>query len=105
METEGTPTDPAPIAPPRGLLAGCVTLTRARLLDAFGRTLEVPVAQVATPTRATCSSTPSAPSAPSTPSTPTRWTTPTTSAARSATCEYATSLYTSRTTLLCAVGF
>ena len=45
--------DPAPIGPPHSLVAGCVTLTRARLLDVFGRTLEVPLATVATPTRAT----------------------------------------------------
>jgi hypothetical protein len=43
--------NPAPIAAPHSLLAGCVTLTRARLLDAFGRTLEVPLANVVTPTR------------------------------------------------------
>ena len=33
---------PAPIAPPHLLLAGCATLQRARVLDAFGRTLELP---------------------------------------------------------------
>jgi hypothetical protein len=45
--------NPAPSSAPRSLLAGSVTLTRARLLDAFGRTLDVPVASVSTPTRAT----------------------------------------------------
>jgi hypothetical protein len=35
------------------LLAGSVRLTRARLLDVFGRTLDVPLAIVFTPTRAT----------------------------------------------------
>jgi len=45
--------NPAPTSAPRSLLAGSVTLTRARLLDAFGRTLDVPLANVATPTRAT----------------------------------------------------
>lgn len=45
-------TNPAPTNPPRSLLAGSVTLTRARFLDAFGRTLEVPIANVVTPTRA-----------------------------------------------------
>lgn len=43
--------NPAPTSPPHLLLAGCATLTRARLLDAFGRTLELPVAGVITPTR------------------------------------------------------
>ena len=46
-----TVTNPAPVKPPHALLAGCLTLMRARLLDVFGRTLEVPLAQVATPTR------------------------------------------------------
>jgi hypothetical protein len=44
---------PAPQRAPRALLAGAVSLTRARLLDAFGRTLDVPLASVATPTRTT----------------------------------------------------
>ncbi len=43
--------NPAPTAPPHLLLAGCVQLTRARLLDVFGRTLELPVQGVITPTR------------------------------------------------------
>lgn len=51
---------PAPIAAPRMLLAGALTLTRARLLDAFGRTLEVPVNKVATPSRSTLPSQPNA---------------------------------------------
>lgn len=51
---------PAPISAPHALLAGCVTLERARLLDAFGRTLEVPVAQVRTPTRGTMAERPGA---------------------------------------------
>lgn len=42
---------PAPSAPPASLLAGAARLTRARLLDAFGRTLEVPLGSVATPAR------------------------------------------------------
>ena len=49
----GAVVNPAPVAAPRALLAGCVTLSRARLLDVFGRTLEVPLANVITPTRAT----------------------------------------------------
>ena len=41
--TDGTTVrNPAPVAPPHSVLAGCITLTRARLLDVFGRTLEVP---------------------------------------------------------------
>lgn len=55
-----TVTEPAPIAPPRAVLAGAVTLKRARLLDAFGRTLDVPVANVATPTRSTLGGQPGA---------------------------------------------
>jgi hypothetical protein len=51
---------PAPQAPPHALLAGCVSLTRARLLDAFGRTLEVPLGQVATPARASVDDRPGA---------------------------------------------
>jgi len=42
---------PAPNAPPHTVLAGGVRLTRARLLDAFGRTLDVPVAGAITPSR------------------------------------------------------
>ncbi len=45
--------DPAPISPPNSLVAGCVTLVRARLLDTFGRTLEIPLSSVAIPTRST----------------------------------------------------
>lgn len=48
-----TVSNPAPVAAPRALLAGCVTLTRARLLDIFGRTLDVPVNKVTTPARLT----------------------------------------------------
>lgn len=52
--------NPAPIAAPSMLLAGALTLTRARLLDAFGRTLDVPVSKVATPTRSTLPAKPNA---------------------------------------------
>ena len=47
--------DPAPVGAPHAVLAGCMTLKRARLLDAFGRTLDVPLPNAAaalTPTRA-----------------------------------------------------
>jgi hypothetical protein len=50
--------NPAPAAAPRALLAGALTLTRARLLDAFGRTLDIPVDAVAIPTRAVIGSRP-----------------------------------------------
>jgi hypothetical protein len=55
--------NPAPVSAPRALLAGCLTLTRARLLDAFGRTLDVPLPNVdaaVTPTRATFAQRPGA---------------------------------------------
>ena len=56
----GGTTNPAPVSAPSALLAGAITLKRARLLDVFGRTLDVPVAQVITPTRATLASRPGA---------------------------------------------
>ena len=52
----GGATNPAPVSAPRAVLAGCLSLQRARLLDVFGRTLDVPLpdpAAVRTPTRAT----------------------------------------------------
>src|SRR5205085_10361378 len=52
--------DPTPTAPPRTLIAGCISLKRARLVDVFGRTLEVPVASVATPSRNTIATRPNA---------------------------------------------
>ena len=52
--------NPAPTAPPHQLLAGCATLKRARLLDVFGRTLELPVDAVTTPTRASLADRPGA---------------------------------------------
>jgi hypothetical protein len=42
---------PAPAAAPQSLWAGSVRLLRARLLDAFGRTLDLPVDAVITPSR------------------------------------------------------
>jgi hypothetical protein len=56
----GSVGEPAPVAPPHAVLAGCVTLTRARLLDVFGRILDVPLANVTTPTRTSLPSRPSA---------------------------------------------
>lgn len=52
--------NPAPTSPPRLLLAGCAALTRARVLDAFGRTLELPAGGVVTPTRASLPARPGA---------------------------------------------
>jgi len=52
--------NPAPTAPPHLLLAGCATLKRARVLDAFGRTLDLPVEGLVTPTRATLDARPGA---------------------------------------------
>lgn len=43
----------APTEPPAMLVAGRMRLVRARLVDAFGRHLDVPVANVAVPERAT----------------------------------------------------
>ena len=40
---------PAPLGPPALLVAGHVRLSRARLLDAFGRVLDVPVDAIRTP--------------------------------------------------------
>ncbi len=48
----GGTVDPAPTSAPHAVLAGAVSLTRARLLDTFGRTLEVPIDAVRTPARA-----------------------------------------------------
>jgi hypothetical protein len=46
-----TVSNPAPVNPPHSVVAGAITLTRARLLDAFGRTLEIPLTNVVVPTR------------------------------------------------------
>ena len=56
----GAIVDPAPTAPPRTVIAGCISLKRARLVDVFGRTLDVPVASVATPSRNTLATRPNA---------------------------------------------
>jgi hypothetical protein len=45
---DGTVSEPAPIGPPTLLIGGAVHLTRARLVDAFGRLLELPIDAVAT---------------------------------------------------------
>jgi hypothetical protein len=51
IDSSGSVANPAPQSAPRGLLAGTVTLTNARLLDSFGRTQDVPVNTVLVPTR------------------------------------------------------
>ena len=59
----GSVTNPAPVAAPHMLWAGALKLTRARLLDAFGRTLEVPaekLAQAVAPTRVSLAERPAA---------------------------------------------
>jgi len=65
--------NPAPIAAPHAVLAGTLTLTRARLLDAFGRTLDVPLTQVAVPTRSTIAAQPTALELPPRLLRPARW--------------------------------
>ena len=68
-----TVTNPAPVEAPRSLLAGSLKLTRARLLDAFGRTLEVPLGSVVTPVRATLKTTPGSLAMPPRLLRPARW--------------------------------
>ncbi len=68
-----TVANPAPVEAPHALLAGCVTLTRARLLDIFGRTLEVPTNKVATPERLSLSGRPGALEVPPRLLRPSRW--------------------------------
>jgi hypothetical protein len=48
---DGVPRPPAPSGTPAMVLAGRVRLARARLVDAFGRTLDLPVAAALAPTR------------------------------------------------------
>jgi len=70
---DGTSANPAPAAAPRALLAGTVAVTRARLLDAFGRTLEVPVNAVAVPSRLEVPTAPGAVAVPPRLLRPARW--------------------------------
>jgi hypothetical protein len=48
---DGTLTAPAPVADPELLLGGTLQLVRARLVDAFGRVLDLPLDRVLTPAR------------------------------------------------------
>jgi hypothetical protein len=48
---DGTLAKPAPVADPQLLLTGALRLRRARLVDAFGRVLDLPVGDVRLPTR------------------------------------------------------
>jgi hypothetical protein len=70
---DGTTANPAPTSAPRALLAGIVRLTRARLLDAFGRTLDVPVGVVAVPSRLEVPAAPGAVGVPPRLLRPARW--------------------------------
>lgn len=45
----GGTANPAPVAAPHALVAGTLSLQRARLIDAFGRVLDVPAAALADP--------------------------------------------------------
>lgn len=46
-----TVSNPKPIQPPHSVIAGSIMLARARLLDTFGRTLDIPLTNVAIPSR------------------------------------------------------
>jgi hypothetical protein len=72
-DASGTAVNPAPVTAPHGLLAGTVTLTAARLLDAYGRTLTVPVDAVLTPTRRAVPDAPGALAVPPRLLRPARW--------------------------------
>lgn len=65
--------NPAPVAPPAMLVAGHMRLVEARLVDAFGRTLRVPVDPVAVPDRHLVPGAPGALSLPPRVLRPMRW--------------------------------
>ncbi len=68
--------NPTPVAPPAMLVAGALRLERARLLDAFGRTLELPAAalgKAVVPTRAALDASPAALAMPTRLLRPARW--------------------------------
>ncbi len=70
---DGVPGAPAPVQAPAMLVAGTVRLTRARLLDAFGRTLEVPIDAVRVPTRSAVDAAPGVLAVPPRLTRPARW--------------------------------
>jgi hypothetical protein len=65
--------EPAPVSAPRAVLAGAVILTRARLLDSFGRTLDVPVDDVQAAVRTSVEDRPGVLTAPPRLLRPARW--------------------------------
>ncbi|NUZ08355.1 hypothetical protein [Piscinibacter koreensis] len=74
--SDGSLVNPAPVAAPALLLAGALRLERARLVDAFGRTLELPAGALANamvPTRATLAAHPGALAMPPRLLRPARW--------------------------------
>jgi len=76
LRRPATPTgvaNPVPEDAPHALLAGRLKLTRARLLDAFGRTLEVPVDGVRTTARTSVQDAPGALALPPRLLRPARW--------------------------------
>jgi hypothetical protein len=48
---DGTVGGPVPVGPPQLMVAGALRVLRARIVDAFGRTLDVPVGRIAIPAR------------------------------------------------------
>lgn len=71
---DGTVTHPAPTDPPTLLAPGALRLTKARLLDAFGRTLKLPVGDAVTVTvRDSLDGAPGALSVPPRITRPARW--------------------------------
>ena len=72
--TDGiTVSNPAPVAAPHAVLAGTMTLSRARLLDTFGRTLDVALGAVEVPTRSIVADQPGTLSLPPRLLRPSRW--------------------------------
>lgn len=69
----GSTANRAPVASSRPVIAGMLALTRARLIDAFGRILDVPVDSIVAPTRETVDGRPGALAAPPRLLCPARW--------------------------------
>ncbi len=66
-------TEPTPLGPPTLLMAGSLRLSRARLVDAFGRVLDLPVDQVAVTVRDAVDDKPGALAVPPRLTRPARW--------------------------------